>query len=329
MKALVYTAPEHIEYTDTDESTARTGEVIVEIRAAGICGSDMHAFHGHDPRRVPPLILGHEASGVCLTGTYQGRAVALNPLISCHVCAHCAEGRPNLCTAKSMIGLDRPGTMAERVSLPEGNLVPLPQGMHHECAALAEPAATALHGIRLLAEQAVRPLGECEALVVGAGSIGLLCALILRWWGVAEPTVAELNALRRETVTRGGFGQVIDGVADEPQAAAYHLVVDAVGTPATRQLAMRSVRRGGAVLSLGLQAQGGALDARRLTLEEISLLGSYTYTPADFRAAVHALHEGRLGPLDWLETRPLAAGTEAFKDLDAERTAAAKIVLEP
>ena len=329
MKALVYTGPNRVEYREAAEPEPRDGDVLMEVRAVGICGSDMHAYHGHDPRRVPPLILGHEAAGTCLSGRWAGHEVVLNPLVSCGVCEFCIEGRPNLCVDKDMIGMNLPGAMASHLAVPERNLFVLPEGMRHEVAALAEPGATALHGLALVARQSLRPVAESSALVIGAGSVGLLAALILRSWGVADPAIAETNPLRRETAARAGFDQLVDPASTSPKEGRYHIVVDAVGAPSTRTMALGAVRRGGTVLSLGLQGNGGELDARKLTLEEVALLGSYTYTPADIRGAIDSLANGRFGSLEWLETRALGQGAGAFDDLDKGRTGAAKIVLVP
>lgn len=329
MKALVYTKPRSLTYRDEAEPEPRPGEALVRIRAAGICGSDMHAFHGHDPRRVPPLILGHEAAGECLSGRYHGCDVAINPLIACGICEPCSQGRPNLCADKEMIGMNRPGTFAEAVAVPECNLFPLPEGMPGTTAALTEPTATALHGVRLAARASIRPLAECRCLVIGGGAIGLLAALILRWHGVSDPVVHELNPLRRSTVHAAGIERVVDPSSGNVAAEAFHVVVDAVGLPATRASALRAVKPGGVVLSLGLQGNGGELDARKLTLGEITVLGAYTYTPADVRAAIVALHSGALGDIAWMELRALSGGAHAFDDLDGGQVAAAKIVLVP
>ena len=120
----------------------------------------MHAYLGHDERRVPPLILGHEAVGTVLEGTSAGQRVVLNPLITCGVCDECLGGRQNLCASRDLIGMYRAGAFAEKIAIPEQNLIPVPEGMPGEHAALTEPGATGLHAV-LLAERVVsRPLSE-------------------------------------------------------------------------------------------------------------------------------------------------------------------------
>ena len=330
MKALVYTAPEEVTYRDEPEPEPGPGDAVVRIDSVGICGSDMHAFHGTDPRRVPPLILGHEAAGVVESGARPGRRVVINPLISCGHCDDCLGGRSNLCGERQLIGMALPGAFAERVAIPEGNLIPMPDGMDPALAALTEPAATSLHAVNLAARAAHRPLSESRALVLGGGSIGLFAALCLRRQGCADIALGDTNPLRRKTAESIGVARVYDplAAAGPPASDTIDVVVDAVGTAATRQAAMAAVRPGGVVMHIGLLDSAGELDVRKMTLSEITFIGTYTYTMVDLRATLHALHTGGLGALDWIDRRPLSDGSAAFHDLDAGR-AAPKIILQP
>jgi alcohol dehydrogenase len=301
---------------------------LVKVEAVGICGSDMHAWHGHDPRRVPPLILGHEACGTVLDGPDPGARVVCNPLITCGACDFCQSGRSNLCAARELIGMRLPGAFAERVALPARNLIPVPDGMDPAKAALSEPCATAWHALALAARASWRPIPECRALVIGGGSVGLLAGLILKAWGTRGVHLAETNRLRRKTAAAAGL-EVFDPIAAPVEPADYDLVLDAVGAVVTRAAAIAAVRPGGVISHVGLQSPAGGFDARTLTLSEVTLIGVYTYTDADLRASLAALHDGRLGSLGWIEERPLARGGQAFHDLDAGRTPAAKIILRP
>lgn len=329
MKALVYTGPETVVHRDHDDPAPADGEVLIRVAACGICGSDMHAYHGRDPRRVPPLILGHETAGEVIAGPGQGQRVVVNPLITCGRCHDCTTGRSNLCPERRMIGMNRPGAFAELMTMPPQNLIDLPDGMDPAHAALTEPTATVWHGLHLAARHLTRPLVECRALAIGGGAIGLLAGLVLRAWGCREPSVAETNPLRRRTVEQAGLAPFDPTAGDGVPDSAADLVVDAVGTEATRRAAFRAVRPGGTVLHVGLGSADGGFDARKATLQEITFLGCYTYTPADFRASLHGLHAGDLGGLDWAERRPLSEGAAAFAELDEGRAAAAKIVLVP
>jgi alcohol dehydrogenase len=328
MKALVYTATRETAYQDAPEPEPRPGDALVKIDAVGICGSDMHAWHGHDPRRVPPLILGHEACGTVLEGPAPAGRVVFNPLITCGACGFCREGRANLCAERELIGMRLSGAFAERIAIPARNLIPVPENMDPAKAALTEPCATAWHGLALAARAAWRPIAESRALVIGGGSVGLLAGLILKAWGARAVRLAETNALRRETAAAAGL-EVFDPLAAPAEPAGFDLVFDAVGATATRAAAIAAARPGGAIAHVGLQDWAGEFDARTLTLSEIAFLGVYTYTEADLRASLAALDDGRLGTLEWIEERPLSAGGQAFRDLDAGRSPAAKIVLRP
>ena len=204
MKALVYTAEKEVQFRDEPAPEPSPGEVVVAVDAVGICGSDMHAYLGHDPRRVPPLILGHEAVGRIMEGTNAGSTVVINPLITCGECDECQGGRPNLCAKRDIIGMYRAGAFAERVAVPARNLIEMPQDMDPAHAALTEPAATALHAVNLAAKAAHRPVSESRALVIGGGSVGLFSALALRDQGAAELELVETNALRRRTIEEAG-----------------------------------------------------------------------------------------------------------------------------
>ena len=330
MKALVYTQPNQVAYRDEPEPVMADGEVIVAIDAAGICGSDMHAFHGHDPRRNPPLILGHELCGRIVAGPGSGKRVTVNPLITCGICEYCVTGRDNLCANRTMIGMTRPGGFADRMSIPASSLIDIPQDMSPRQAALTEPAATALHAINLAMRALPRPVPESNALVIGGGAVGLLVALLLKAYGCRDIRIAETNPLRRKSAEQASGCSAYDPAAEKgPGAISVALVVDAVGGNATRTAAFAAVKPGGVVLHIGLMDWATAIDMRKLTLAEITLIGSYTYTTADLRATVQALSAGTFGDLAWVEERELADGAKAFSDLSQGRSAAAKIVLRP
>jgi len=329
MKALVYTAPNEMTLMDAPRPALADGEVVLRVDAVGICGSDMHAFHGHDPRRKPGLILGHELAGTIVEGPGAGRRVTANPLITCGTCDYCVQGRNNLCNRRTMVGMTRPGAFAEFMSIPASSLIDIPQDMDARAAALTEPAATAWHAIHLASRSLVRPLAESEVLVIGGGAIGLLAALLLGHWGV-RVTLAEVNPLRRASAEKHARCRTLDpregaGCGEN----AYPFVIDAVGAKATREAAMKAVQPGGVLLHIGLQDWASEIDMRKLTLAEITLVGTYTYATADLRGTVAALYNGAFGDLAWVEERRLDEGAAAFQDLDRGRSAAAKIVLRP
>jgi len=324
MKALVYSGPETLGFDEVPDPVPGAGEVLIRVDSAGICGSDMHAWAGHDPRRPAPLILGHEVAGTIVAGPRAGRRVTVNPLVTCGACPACSAGRDNLCPERQIISMPpRPGGFAELLAMPEANLVAVPDDVPLERAALAEPLAVGWHGVRL-GLAALPADAPRRALVIGGGAIGLAAALALGAMGCTDVTVAEPNPARRH------YLELNAGVAAVAEAeGAFALVVDAVGLAATRARASALAMPGGVIVHIGLAEDAGGLDIRRMTLREITFIGTYTYTARDFTDTAQALFEGRLGPLDWVETRPLRGGAQAFADLRRGAVAAPKIILKP
>lgn len=330
MKALLYTAPHTLVFTDAPEPVPGEGDLLIRVEAVGICGSDMHAYHGHDARRPPPLILGHEAAGRIVKGPRAGERVTINPLVVDPACPYAREGRWHLSPTRQIISMPpRPGAFAEYVTIPARNVVSLAETTPMAQAALAEPIAVSWHAVRIGMEALHLPLAAARVVVLGGGAIGLAAALVARHFGAADIAVGETNALRRATLATGEGFDVYDPAATAPAENTVDLVIDAVGAAGTRAAASRMVRPGGVIVHVGLLPGVEGLDVRKVTLQEITFKGVYCYTPQDFEQTVRAIEGGRLGALGWFEERPLSEGPQAFADIDAGRVAAAKIVLIP
>ncbi|MGH1576797.1 alcohol dehydrogenase catalytic domain-containing protein [Planktotalea sp.] len=324
MKALVYDGVETLGFRDVADPTPLTGEQLIRVEAVGICGSDMHAYLGHDARRPAPLILGHEAAGVVLGGDMDGRRVTVNPLVACRVCSACKSGRENLCPDRQIISMmPREGAFAQYITMPNSNLVTVPDEVPLAKAALVEPLAVSWHAVRLALE-ALHPSMEKRALVLGGGAIGLASALALDAMGVCDVTIIEPNPARRAYLADVCRQNTVAETTDQ-----FSVVIDAVGYSATRAKASATVLPGGVIAHVGLGDDLDGLDVRRMTLQEITFIGTYTYTMQDFRDTAQAIFDGKLGALEWTETRPLEAGHRAFKDLRAGAVSAPKIILDP
>ena len=327
MKALVYDGIETLNLREMPNPEPGPNEQLIRVHAVGICGSDMHAYLGHDDRRPAPLILGHEAAGVIEGGPRNGERVTINPLVTCGTCAACASGRDNLCPERIIISMPpAEGGFAEYVKMRDENLVTVPDHVSLAAASLAEPIACGWHAVRLAKHASDGQLGK--ALVLGGGAIGLGAALSLQAQGIEQVTILEPNDIRRDYLNDHCQQNAIspDELSD---TTFFDVVIDGVGYEATRATASAHARPGGVIAHIGLGSSEGGLDIRRMTLQEITFFGTYTYTAQDFRDTCEAMFDGRLGPLNWIEERPLDTGAQAFKDIRAGVTKAPKIILNP
>ncbi|MEM7300642.1 MAG: alcohol dehydrogenase catalytic domain-containing protein [Pseudomonadota bacterium] len=326
MRSLVYTDTLTVEMRDWEKPSLEGELSVIEVSHCGICGSDMHAYHGHDARRVPPLILGHEVAGVAVNGTFKGKRVVLNPLMTCGTCWACTSGREHLCPDRELIGMRMPGGFAEFVGIRERNLVEIPDHLSFENAALVEPLAVCVHavdlGLNALHETVIAP----EAKVLGGGAIGLLTALVLRARGVVSVRIAESNPVRRSLLERVCDAEVYDPVAHPAPPSSADIVFDCVGSGITRAASSDMIKPGGVIVHVGLQDDRPGLDTRRLTLQEVTFLGTYCYAQADFRNALDLLIAGTITGDGWSEIRPLEEGATSFRDIHEGR-APPKIIL--
>lgn len=326
MKALVYTAPRTLEFREVASPAPRDGDVLLRVEVAGICGSDMHGYLGHDDRRRPPLILGHEAVGT----TPSGERMVINPLMTCLQCEMCASGRENLCGERKILSMTpHDGAFADYVVAPRRNLIAAPDSISSEKAALIEPLACGWHAVRLALKIQEKPLSQCRCLVLGGGMIGLGGALVLAAHGAGEIWIAEKNPIRHAVLAGAGDFSVYNPDVTAPPGR-MDVVIDAVGVAATRRTASQLSAAGGVIVHIGLgDATDEGLDARYFTLQEVAFTGTYTYTAEDFRQTAAAVFAGELGGLDWFEVRALKDGGGAFEDILAGKVAAAKIILKP
>ena len=334
MQALVYTGTQKLIYREEKDPKVVKGESIVKVHASGICGSDMHAYHGKDNRRIPPLILGHEVSGTIDKGKEIGKKVVLNPLITCGSCNYCSNGREHLCNKRIILGMNKPikrqGGFAEYVSIPDKNIYELPKNLNMKEAPIAEPCAVALHAVELGQNALDKEIKDTKALVIGAGAIGLLCGLILSKINKCkEIVIVEPNDKRLKESLKyldaDGFKPDNKNILNDN----FDIVFDTVGLETTRQQAIQSIKPGGVIIHIGLTQPSGSFNFRKTTLQEITFIGTYCYTNKDFEQTLEILANKAIGPLDWIEFRDLKNGGSAFKQIHDGTCVAPKIILLP
>jgi len=332
MQALVYTGTQKLIYREEENPKIINGESIVKVSASGICGSDMHAYHGKDDRRIPPLILGHEISGTIDKGKFAGKNVILNPLITCGKCDYCTKGREHLCGKRIILGMNKPivrqGGFAEYVSIPNQNIYELPKTLDIKEAPIAEPTAVALHAVELGEKELFKSLKNSKALIIGGGAIGLLTGLILsKIKDCNEIIIVDPNEKRLRECSK-----YLDAEAVKPDNKIiindhFDIVFDTVGMEITRQQAIRVIKPGGVIIHIGLTQPAGSFNFRKTTLQEITFIGTYCYTNKDFEKTLNILANKKIGSLNWIEYRKLKDGYGAFKQIHDGTCISPKIIL--
>jgi threonine dehydrogenase-like Zn-dependent dehydrogenase len=336
MKAMVWRGPEEMTVDDVPEPELEAGSVILAVGACGICGSELEGYLGHMDNRVPPLVMGHEFAGTVLEvgdsadEDWRGRTVTVNPIESCGHCALCRAGLDNVCPTRTLIGIHHPGAFAERVRVPVANLRALPEGTSARVGALAEPLANGVHALRLGLSQ-----GPAEnAVIMGAGTIGLMCLQAALLSDVPHVAVIELDDARRAHATALGahaaFGSVEaarDELSGRGDGLGADLVVDAVGAVPTRRGGIEVLRPGGKLVAVGLAADETPLHFHPLVRNQIAVQGSYGYTKRDFDRGLGWLVNGRAGLGELPDPLPLERGPEAFAELALGPGAQVKVFL--
>lgn len=280
MRAVVVEVPGRVAVVDVPEPVPRAGEVIVEVRAAGICGTDLHIVAGEFPPAPYPLVPGHEFAGEVVAlgpdvpepsqgGVAVGDRVAVDPSLFCGRCRFCRSGRGNLCEHWGATGDTVDGAFAEYVAVPAANCYRLPDAMTWRQAALVEPLSCAVHGVRRIGVEA----GE-RFLVFGAGTMGLLLQQLLQRHGV-QVLMVDRNPERLPLTTKlGAIGTATD--AAELAGERWDAAIDATGAPAAVEAAFNSLDRGGRLLVFGV-AEAGArttVSPFRIYNDEITIVGS-------------------------------------------------------
>ncbi len=330
MSALVYEGPKQMNVREVPAPTMQPDEVLIRVAYSGICGSELSGFEGKNALRKPPLIMGHEFSGTIeqigqqakaqFPDLHIGQHVTANPLISCGRCVYCLSGRQQLCPNRKLHSAHLPGSNAELITIRADAVLPLPEGLAFTTAALAEPAACAVHAAELAA-----PKPDEAGLVAGAGPIGLLTIEALADYGLKTIYCAELNPERMAMAQALGATPItLDDFQDR-----VDLAVDAVGASAVRQACIAATHSGGRVVWIGLHEASSPLPVNDMIRREITTYGSFGYTTLDFRNGLEALAQQRLWLEDaWTRVEPLNRGTACFEELLTGSTVA-KIWLSP
>jgi L-iditol 2-dehydrogenase len=338
MRALVFDGPGKMPLREHPDPSPGPGEVVVAVRAAGICGSDVHGFLGATGRRRVGVVMGHEASGDVaeigpgVTSVRAGDRVILRSILSCGRCERCRRGQTNLCQERQGMGMHFDGAYADRILVPESLLLAMPDTLSYEEGALVEPLAVAMHAVN------ITPFVQTDFLVVvGAGPIGLLALLAARHRGAGSIVVTDRSAHRLAVARSLGADLTLDVTAQDPvelvlaatDGRGADAVLEAVGIGATAEQSLRVARAGGHVTWIGNSAPTAELPIQDLVTRELTVRGSYGFRE-EFEQAADVLAAGTIDVRPIIERlAPLEEGSDLFRELGAGELDAVKVVLQP
>lgn len=343
MRALLLTEPGKLGMAELPVPDIADEDILVRVRACGICGSDVHGYDGSSGRRIPPLVMGHEAAGVVdrvgarVTDFKVGDRVTFDSTVYCGQCEFCRRGAVNLCDNRMVLGVScgdyrRHGAFAEYVAVPARIACQLPDTIPFEHAAVIEALSVAVHAVGR------KPPGPDDTvLVIGCGMIGLLVVQVLRARGARRVIAVDVDAARRSMAERAGGRWTFDG--NDPQLTesirsltggrGADVALEAVGRTETVQAAIRGVRKGGTVVIIGNLSPRVELPLQELVTREISLLGSCA-SSGEYPACVDLMASGAVDVAPLISARaPLEDGPAWFERLHRGGEPLMKVILQP
>jgi L-iditol 2-dehydrogenase len=342
VKALLLSQYRQLEITEIPVPVPARDEVLVRVAACGICGSDVHGYDGSSGRRIPPLVMGHEAAGTVAeagadaNGFAKGDRVTFDSTVYCGDCSNCQRGDVNLCNRRQVLGVScgdyrRNGAFAEFVVVPARIVHRLPDNLPFSEAALLEAVAVALHAVSLAPIQA----GD-SALVVGAGTIGLLLQQALAVAGCEPVFVADVDATRLRlsaslgaTTILGSGADLVHEILRLTGGVGVDIAIEAVGLNQTVNTAINSTRKAGSVVLVGNISPEVTLPLQTVVTRQIRLQGSCA-SAGEYPRAIELMSSGRINVKPLISAvAPLADGPQWFERLYAREPNLMKVVLQP
>ena len=343
MKALLLSEYKKLELTDIPTPAIGPEDILVQVKACGICGSDIHGWDGSSGRRQPPLVMGHEASGVVaavgssVKNFTEGDRITFDSTVWCGKCHFCLAGRPNLCDARMVLGVScddyrRYGCFAEYVSVPARICCKLPDSLSFEHAALIEAVSIAVHA----ANRTPVSLGD-TAVVVGSGMIGLLVIQAIKQKGCSRVIATDINSQRLEVAKKLGADVTINVSEEDPVARVKELTngrgadvaLEVVGATSTIKSAIECTRKGGSITIVGNLAPTIELPLQSVVTRELNIFGTCA-SSGEYPACVDLLASGMIKVEDLITAKaPLEDGHDWFSRLYEGEPNAMKVVLCP
>jgi len=342
MRALLLSEYRQLAIADVPTPEPGGDEVLVRVAACGICGSDVHGYDGASGRRIPPIVMGHEAAGVIaalgsgVREVQEGDRVTFDSTVYCGACPNCLRGDINLCDRRQVLGVScgdyrRNGAFADFVAVPARTLYRLPRGLSFSEAALLEAVSVALHAIALVPLEA-----ESAALVVGAGTIGLLVQQALRAAGCARVFVTDPDRSRRDlsqslgaTAVLASGADLVPEILELTKGVGVDVAVEAVGVNQSVSAAIHATRKGGSVVLVGNVSPEVSIPLQVVVSRQIRLQGSCA-SAGEYPRAIELVSSGKIKVKPLITAvAPLEEGPQWFERLHAGEPNLMKVVLTP
>ncbi len=343
MKALILQEYNQFDFTDSEKPTIGDDEVLVQVRACGICGSDVHGMDGSSGRRIPPIIMGHEASGIVaevgknVSGWLVGDRVTFDSTVYCGECFHCRRGEINLCDNRRVLGVScgeyrQHGAYAEYVAVPSRILYRLPDNLPFEKAAMVEPVSIAVHAVN------ITPISLNDtAVVVGAGMIGTLVIQALKIAGCGQIIAVDLEDGKLEKAKELGATAGINAKNDNPVEKVCDLTngrgaevsFEVVGNTAAVQTSIECLRKGGSATLVGNLSPTVELPLQSVVTREIQVRGSCA-SRGEYPQCLQLIADGKIKVDEMISAvAPLQEGSSWFKRLYDHEPGLMKVILKP
>jgi L-iditol 2-dehydrogenase len=343
MKALLLSEYNHLEMRDLPDPTQGPDELLIQVAACGICGSDVHGYDGSTGRRIPPIVMGHEAAGIVaavgteVSGFAPGDRVTFDSTVFCGVCDYCLRGEVNLCDNRQVIGVScgeyrRAGAFAEFLTVPARVAYQLPDDLSFPEAAMLEAVSVALHGV-VVSELR----GKEIVLVIGAGMIGLLLLQAARAAGASRVYISDVDATRLKMAAELGADEtflasgaaLVEEILRRTQGRGVDVVLEAVGRDETIAAGIDCVRKRGTVTLVGNISPLVTLPLQKVVSRQIRLQGSCA-SAGEYPQAMEMIAKNKIKVASLITAvAPLSDGASWFERLHAREPNLMKIVLDP
>ena len=337
MLQAVMTAPGKIEFHEVAKPAPQVNQILIQVKNIGVCGSDIHVYHGLHPYTSYPVVQGHEVAGVIsevgemVQGFSKGDQVVFIPQVTCGTCYPCRHGMYHICDSLKVMGFQTGGAAQEFIVIDTEKVLKVPNHVPPDQAAMVEPIAVAVHALSRGGE-----VKEKNVLVLGAGTIGNLVGQVAKALGAKAVMITDVSEYKREQARQSGLDFVVDPAEDLTRAIIDHfgpdradLILECVGVQDTITQAISNVRKGSTIVVVGVFGKKPQVDLGLVQDREISLVGTLMYQRQDYEKAIALVSKGQLA-LEKMISRHYGflQYMDAYRDIDLAQGNIMKVMID-